>query len=69
MNGVLTLYVDQFGGKWYAKTVKDLRDQIGGGHVSKMYIDKKDGATVHVGYVVGRLWCRMYRPVEITAQF
>jgi hypothetical protein len=25
-----------------------------------MYRDKKDGSTVHVGYVIGRLWIDLY---------
>lgn len=53
------LFVDQYGGKHYASSVKDLQQKIGG-RVSKMYI----GDGVHVGYVVGKLWCRIYAPVQ-----
>lgn len=63
MNGKLTLYVDQYGNKYFARTIKELRKQVGG-HVSKMYRDKKDGSTVHVGYVVGKLWLTAYAPIE-----
>jgi hypothetical protein len=64
MNGHLCLYIDQYGQRWYARTVRELRQKVGGGRVSRMYIDKKDGSTVHIGYVVGPHWCSAYAPVE-----
>lgn len=66
MNGKLTLYVDQYGNNWYARTVKELREQIGGS-VQKMYEDKTNGSAVHIGYVVGQHWCRAFQPVELAA--
>lgn len=57
------LFVDQFGQKWYAKTIRELREQIPG-RCGKMYVDGKDGKTYHVGYVIGSLWLRMYKPVR-----
>jgi hypothetical protein len=67
MNGKQTLYIDQWGGKHWAKTVKELRSKIGcgGSRVRKMFRDKKDGSYVHVGYVVGQHWLTAFRPVEI----
>ena len=67
MNGEPTLYIDQWGTKYWAKTVKELRKCVGmgGSRVSKMYRDKKDGRVVHVGYVVGDHWLMAYRPVEL----
>ena len=65
MNGKQTLYMDQWGNKFRAKTVKSLRDKVGGGRISKMYVDKKDGSVVHCGYVIGQHWLTAYRPVEI----
>jgi hypothetical protein len=67
MNGKYTLYVDQWGNKFYASTVKELRAQIGmgGSKVSTMYCDKKDGGTVKVGYVIGQHWLTAYRPHEV----
>ena len=61
-----TLYIDQNGSRWWAKTVKELRCQIGmgGSTVRKMYVNKKDGRTVHAGYVIGRHWLTAYQPVE-----
>ena len=66
MNGKRTLYLDQWGNKFWASTVKDLRKQIemGGSRVSKMYVDKKDGAAAHVGYVIGPHWLTAYQRVE-----
>lgn len=66
MNGKLTLYIDQWGQKFWARTVKELRSNIGlgGSRVSKMYVDKKSGVSVHIGYVVGRHWLIAYQPVE-----
>jgi hypothetical protein len=61
----ITLYIDQYGDKWYANTVKSLCKQIGRSKARRMYIDKKDGSTKHIGYVVGNLWCTAYKPVEM----
>lgn len=65
MNGQFTLYLDQYGNRYVAATVKELRAKIGGGRVAKMYRDKKDGRVVHVGYIIGPHWLTAYQPVEI----
>ena len=59
------LFIDQYGNKFFASTVKELRSKIGmgGSSVLKMYVDRKDGSTVHVGYVIGQHWLSMYTPV------
>lgn len=69
MNGKLLLYIDQYGSMFWARTVAELRKQIGmgGSRVSKMYVDKKDGRTVHIGYVIGEHWLTAYAPVELPA--
>ena len=69
MRGKQTLYLDQWGNKWWAKTVTELADKLGYSRrsVSKMYCDKVDGSVVHVGYVVGKHWCTAYQPVELPA--
>ncbi len=66
---MITLYIDQYGNKFYASTVKELRSQIGNGgsRVSKMYVDKKDGRTICRGYVIGQHWLTAYQPKEIPA--
>lgn len=67
MNGKRMLYMDQFGNHFFARSVNELRSQIGmgGSRVSKMYRDTKDGLTVHVGYVIGAHWLEMFAPVAI----
>lgn len=57
------LFLDQYGNHVWARSVKDLREQAGG-RVSKMYQDRRDGTSVHVGYVVGARWFTEYAPVE-----
>lgn len=64
MKGKLILYIDQYGSKFYARTVAELRQKVGGGSVSKMYNDE-GGVSRHVGYVVGSLWLRAFAPVAI----
>jgi len=64
MNRKLLLYISQYGDPYWARTVKELRQKIGGGKISKMYVHKKDGRTVHCGYVIGRFWLTAYEPVE-----
>jgi hypothetical protein len=61
-----TLWIDQYGQKYRARTVKELRGQIGGGgsRVSKMYCDKKTGGTVQTGYVIGPHWLMGFVPWE-----
>lgn len=56
------LFIDLRSGKrFWARTVKELRAQIGGGgsKVSRMYVDTAEG-TYHIGYVVGPYWLEMY---------
>lgn len=65
--GELTLFIDQYGAPVWARTAKELREKVGTGKVSKQYVDKKDGSTVHNGYVVGRRWFSAYRPIELPA--
>lgn len=59
----LRVFIDQYGQVFWAENVKDLQQKLGG-RVSKMYVDKKDGSTVHIGYVVGKLWLTEYQRVE-----
>ena len=61
------IFIDQHGDLVRARTVKELREKVGGGRVGKMYVDKKDGRTVHCGYIVGRRWFSRFAPVEVPA--
>ena len=67
MNGKLILFIDQYGNREYATTLRDLRAKCGGGRVFKIYRDKKDGRTMHCGYGVGRRWFDMFAPIELAA--
>lgn len=67
MKGKTMLYIDQYGEPIWAKTVKELRAKAGGGRVSIMYCELKDGRTVRRGYVVGRRWFSAYIPFEAAA--
>ena len=61
--------IDQYGQTYHdlgSHPRKKLIERIGSGHVSKMYLDKKDGGSVHVGYVIGQHWLTLYevKPFE-----
>ena len=66
MNGKAILYIDQYGNKIWAKTVKALRQQVGGGccRVSKIYQSDTKGNDFHVGYVVGDRWFHGFVSME-----
>jgi len=40
---------------------KELVKQVGGGRVSKMYVDKTDGSVKQIGYVVGDHWIEVFK--------
>lgn len=42
----------------------ELLRALGRKHSEKIYLDKPDGTTVHVGYVVDREWWTLYTPWE-----
>lgn len=65
MRGKLMLYQDQYGHGIWAKTVKELREKVGGGRVGKIYRDRPGDKVVHVGYVVGSRWFSAFIPLEI----
>jgi hypothetical protein len=67
MNGTPMLYIDQYGSPVWARTTRELRENAGGGRMSTMYADKKDGRTMRTGYVVGRRWFTRYLPHELPA--
>lgn len=60
----LRLFVDQYGASVYARTVRELRGLVGGGKVSRMFVDRSDGSVAHVGYVVGSRWFRIFEACE-----
>lgn len=46
---------------------KELLSRLGYKTANRMYRDKKDGSTVHCGYVIGRIWIELYevKPLEV----
>lgn len=60
--------IDQYGQTYHGleHPRKDLLERLGYTHAQKIYQDKADGSTVHVGYVIGGLWLTLYKvePVE-----
>ena len=66
MNGKRTLYIDQWGNRFWASTVRELKEELGRSKASRMFRDTRDG-TKHVGYVIGSHWLTAYAPVEIPA--
>ena len=63
----MTLYIDQYGNKFFAKTLKELKAEIGRTKASKMYVDSTDGKTYHIGYVIGEHWLKAYTPMRKAA--
>jgi hypothetical protein len=62
--------IDQYGETYYnlgKYPRKALLKRLGYKKAAKMYRDKKDGSTVHCGYVIGRYWISLYevKPIEL----
>ncbi len=66
MKGEPRLYIDQYGNCFWARTLKQLRAKVPG-RVSKLYVDKQDGSTRHIGYVIGDRWLTAYVRFEVLA--
>jgi hypothetical protein len=62
-NKQVTLYVSQYGERFYSFTLKDLRTKISG-RCERMMADGVDGEIYHVGYVIGDLWLTAYSPLR-----
>lgn len=53
----------------YGQTFHDLGEHprqsllrvFGSKHAAKMYVDKKDGPPVHIGYIIKGHWITLYR--------
>ena len=54
---------DQYGDWHKARTRKELQEKLGGS-VAIVYRDKRNGLCVRAGYIVGRLWCSEWAPLE-----
>lgn len=55
--------IDQYGQTFHnlKHPRKDLMHKLCNQHCSKMYIDKKDGSSKHIGYVIGGHWLTVYK--------
>ena len=56
--------IDQYGHTYHnlgEYPRKELLSRLGYKKAEKMYRDKKDGSTVHCGYVIGRFWIELYK--------
>lgn len=67
LRGQPTLLVDQYGQHVWARTLKDLREQVPG-RCSRMFYDAPDGRVMHIGYVVGQRWFTAYQRCEREAR-
>ena len=58
--------VDQYGDTYHGleHPRKDLMEKLGRKGARKMYVDKKDGGTKHIGYVVAGRWITLYNVTE-----
>jgi hypothetical protein len=60
--------IDQYGETHHGLTHprKDLMQIMGVQHADKVFVDKKDGTTNHIGYIVAGHWFTLYevRPFE-----
>jgi hypothetical protein len=61
MNGVYTMYKDQYNNIFYASTLKELKEQVKG-KTKKMYSTDNENNTFHVGYVIGDHWLYAFTP-------
>lgn len=56
--------IDQYGQTYHnlgQHPRKELQNRLSVQHVEKMYQDKKDGSTVHCGYILSGLWITLYK--------
>lgn len=55
--------VDQYGTKLVLEGKhprKELLEELGRKHADRIYVDTKDGRTLHVGYIVAGSWWSFY---------
>lgn len=61
--------IDQYGRvfRYGAHARKDLMRQLDSKHADKMYVDKRKGPPMHIGYIIRGHWLTLYAPVELPA--
>ncbi len=55
---------DQYGNTYHAlgkAPRKALMERLGAKHATRMYVDKQDGKTYHVGWVIRGHWLTLFR--------
>lgn len=65
--GQSVLFINQYGDKIWARSLKELRTLANGGKVAKQYCDDKQGKTWHTGYIIGEQWFTAYLPLRVEA--
>lgn len=55
--------IDQYGNTYHGlrHPRKDLLERLGRKRASKMYVDKLDGSSIHIGYVIAGHWITVYK--------
>lgn len=55
--------IDQYGQTFHGlkHPRKELCELLGSTHAEKIYADKKDGSTVHIGYIIAGHWLTLYK--------
>ena len=64
LHQLATLYVDQYGNRIRAGSLKELKFKAGPGSVAKMYVDVGN-EVMHCGYCIGDRWFNAYAPVLV----
>ena len=66
MNGYMA--IDQYGQAYHIGRNlprKWLLNYFGRKHANKMYVDRKDGGSKHVGWVIAGHWLTVYRVLDL----
>ena len=67
-DGKPVMFIDDLtGAPVWASSLKELRQRVPGANKGFMYVDKPDGSTVRIGYVIGDRWLTAFKPIELSA--
>ena len=62
--------IDQYGQRVYIPgrhPRQELLSALDRKYAERMYVDRRDGRTMHCGYVIAGRWLTLYAPVEVPA--
>lgn len=65
VKGRFTLFRDQYRNTFFARSLEELKEEVGYTKADKMYIDDLNGNTYHCGYILGDHWLTAYQEVRI----